>query len=342
MPDLNKFYTWCVQTCNAPDVGYSMDYRAAQTVGGITYYDCSSFVYYAMIAGGWTDLPSWPFTTYDMIPYLLRGGWHEVPADGEILAGDIGWNLEHVEVAYSRGERGVAVFMGAHDDVYPLPDQVSIGVAGNPSIPRSFSRIFRYGEGGASGDYGYTAAVVAALAGNAWVDSHVNPTLIDHDGQTLGLFQWHGTRKIAMEGWLTAEGYSHTDPEGQLLWLIHEDHWSGQLYNITSLSEFLHSQSTNIDELTEAFWVCWEGIQTMYLEDRQQFAREALAYIVNNAQDTSINMWYTIPMQYLSREQAWNNAVMMYRLLSAGGGGGGTPTDAKKKKKLWMWIRYHL
>ena len=45
MPDLNKFYTWCIQTCNAPDVGYSMDYRAAQTVGGITYYDCSSFVY---------------------------------------------------------------------------------------------------------------------------------------------------------------------------------------------------------------------------------------------------------------------------------------------------------
>ncbi len=339
MPDLNKFYTWCVQTCNAPDVGYSLSYRAAQTVGGITYYDCSSFVYYAMLAGGWTDLPSWPFTTYDMIPYLLRGGWHEVPADGEILAGDIGWNLEHVEVAYSRGEHGVAVFMGAHDDIYPLADQVSIGVAGNPQIPRSFSRIFRYGEGGA-GEYGFTTAVVAALAGNAWVDSHINPTLVDYDEQTLGLFQWYGTSNVAMQGWLTAEGYSHTDPEGQLLWLIHEDKWNGQLYNITSLSEFLHSQSTNIDQLTEAFYLCWEGMPGN-LAERQQFAREALAYIVNNAQDSTINMWYTTPMKYLTREQAWNNAVMMYRFLTAGGGGGGTPTDAKKKKKIWMWIRYH-
>lgn len=144
MPSLEKFYEWCVETCNEPNVGYSQDYRGAQTVNGITYYDCSSFVYYALKAGGWSNLPKYPFTTYSMIPVLLQGGWYEVPSDGIILAGDIGWCKEHTEVAYSNGENGVAVFMGAHDDSYPVAEQVSIGVGGNPSIPRTFDKVFRY------------------------------------------------------------------------------------------------------------------------------------------------------------------------------------------------------
>ena len=52
MPDINKAYSWAIETCNAPNVGYSNDYRNQQTVGGITYYDCSSFINYALLAGG--------------------------------------------------------------------------------------------------------------------------------------------------------------------------------------------------------------------------------------------------------------------------------------------------
>ena len=52
MPDINKAYSWAIQTCNAPNVGYSNAYRNQQTVGGITYYDCSSFINYALLAGG--------------------------------------------------------------------------------------------------------------------------------------------------------------------------------------------------------------------------------------------------------------------------------------------------
>ena len=39
MPDINKSYSWAINTCNAPNVGYSQSYRNQQTVGGITYYD---------------------------------------------------------------------------------------------------------------------------------------------------------------------------------------------------------------------------------------------------------------------------------------------------------------
>ena len=70
MPDINRAYTWAIQTCNAPNVGYSQAYRNQQTINGITYYDCSSFVNYALLAGGF-ETPSYAprhnaFTTYTM------------------------------------------------------------------------------------------------------------------------------------------------------------------------------------------------------------------------------------------------------------------------------------
>ena len=39
MPNINQAYSWAVNTCNAPNVGYSQAYRNQQTIGGITYYD---------------------------------------------------------------------------------------------------------------------------------------------------------------------------------------------------------------------------------------------------------------------------------------------------------------
>jgi hypothetical protein len=180
MPDINKAYSWAVATCNAPNVGYSQSYRNAQTVGGITYYDCSSFINYALLAGGF-ETPSYApkhnaFTTYSEPSELLRLGFREVDAGGEYLAGDIGLSNGHTEMCY-RGGSGKGVFMGAHTDNAPLANQVSIGSSGgNPDYERSFPRLFRYGDGGATG-YGASAYVIAALAGNAWRESHINPTL---------------------------------------------------------------------------------------------------------------------------------------------------------------------
>ena len=62
-------YNWAIATCEAPNVGYSQAYRNQQTVDGITYYDCSSFIWYALKAGGYPVVEqygSWPFTTYTM------------------------------------------------------------------------------------------------------------------------------------------------------------------------------------------------------------------------------------------------------------------------------------
>lgn len=338
MPDINKAYTWAIQTCNAPKIGYSQSYRNQQTVGGVTYYDCSSFINYALLAGGFTT-PSYApkynaFTTYTMPDELARLGFTEVDASGEILPGDVGLSSTHTEMCYSGGV-GEAVFMGAHTANAPLANQVSIGSSsGDATYKRSFPRLFRYGAG-ASG-YGASVYVIAALAGNAWRESHINPTLQQLGGGAFGLFQWDGTRRESLLSWLSDNGYESTDPNGQMQYLIVEGDWQGSYGGISSLDEFMQSDSTDVAMLTTAFCTCWERPGVPALDERIQFANKALEYIQDNANDTSITTWETEPMYYLSEAQALRNAVLMYRYYSAGGGGGGTITQ-KSGFKIWMY-----
>lgn len=342
MPDLNRAYTWAIETCNAPRVGYSQAYRNQQTVGGITYYDCSSFINYSLLAGGWQTPLFAPthnaFTTASMIGELLRLGFVEVPANGEYKAGDIGWTTGHTEMCY-KGGLGKGIFMGAHTDNAPLADQVSIGSTTSPTYERSFTRLFRWGEGGAEG-YGYSIYVVAALAGNAWRESHINPTLNQDGGGAYGLFQWDGGRRTSLENWLKENGYAVDSPEGQMEYLLVEGDWQGSFGGISSLDEFMNSTSTDIDMLTEAFMTCWERPGKPHLEERIEFAHEAYTFILANANDTSITTWETVPQYYLSRNQALRNAVLMYRFYAAGGGGGGTDSKRKAHMPVWMQIDY--
>ena len=227
MPSIDSVYTWAVNCCNLPNVGYSQSYRNQQTVNGVTYYDCSSFINYALLAGGFATPGYAPnnnaFTTYTMADVLLSLGFTEVSASGEYKAGDIGLNAEHTEMCYSGGN-GDGVFMGAHTNNAPLANQVSIGSSGgNPNYRRSFARLFRYG-GGASGEIGYTwitggnseyfedygdkqknnvaciysyfyfkgwsLQAIAGLCGNVMQESKFNPALIEIGGTGHGLVQW--------------------------------------------------------------------------------------------------------------------------------------------------------
>lgn len=127
--NLQGFINWCIEKCNDPNVGYSQTYREEQTVDGITYYDCSSFVWYGLAHNGFdidaTDHPNYAFNTTQMPTDLLLMGWYEVDRNGELLQGDIGVSSDHTEVVYMGGD-GEAIFMGGHSANYPLADQVSI------------------------------------------------------------------------------------------------------------------------------------------------------------------------------------------------------------------------
>ena len=155
------------------------------------------------------------------------------------------------------------------------------------------------------------------------------------------MFQWDGSRKQSLLDWLSENGYNSTDPIGQMQYLVVENDWLGSYDGISSLTEFLQSQSTDIASLTTAFCTCWERPGIPALEERIEFANKAHEYIISHAQDYYISEWETEPMYYLSDEQALNNAVLMYRYYSAGGGGGGIPSKKKKKMPVWMMIRYN-
>ena len=85
MSNINTAWNWSVNTCNLPNVGYSQEYREGQTHNGIVYYDCSSFIYYALKNAGFpvaSVYGSYAWTTSDMCDYLTALGFHEVDVSG--------------------------------------------------------------------------------------------------------------------------------------------------------------------------------------------------------------------------------------------------------------------
>lgn len=131
--DMQAVLEWVYNTCNRADVGYSQTYRNQQTVNGITYYDCSSFINYALLAGG-ASTPSYApnnnaFVTWNMGAELERLGF-KVVTDGTLKAGDIGVSnnatSQHTEICYTTNGNNIGQWAGAHSPYVPLQDQVSI------------------------------------------------------------------------------------------------------------------------------------------------------------------------------------------------------------------------
>ena len=341
--NINSAYAWAISTCNDPSVGYSQAYRNQQTVNGITYYDCSSFIWYALKAGGFPVGDGWPFVTQNMGSVLISLGFKEVSNSGEYKPGDIGVNPEsHTEMCY-QGGNGKGIFMGAHTDSYPLDKQVSIS-----DYERSFEKIYRFGDG-ASGGIGASAYVCAAMAGNFWQESGLNPGIwqnlqpADWTAQLagFGLGQWTNTggdphgRLYKVHDWLQSNGYPDDSGDGQCQYIVVENVWyaGSEANKYATLQDFLKSSSTDLAELTHAWNTGWEGIHDESWDLRVEYANLALNAILTRGNDPTITKWIT-GNRYLSNEERENNAVMLYRWFSMGGGD--TPGTSKKTK----WIYY--
>lgn len=383
---LNRAYQWAVQTCNAPNIGYSQDYRNQQTVNGITYYDCSSFVWYALYNGGFDKslLGFYPFVTYNYSePVVLTNlGFTKLNANavkwlpGDILLGRWGtWkgvtDYQHTEMVYKGTNNvGEGYTMGAHGaNGRVLADQVSINTT--LSYASTYPVLYRYGQGGAEG-YGLTMEQVAGLCGNAWMESTVNPASEgfsvpeDHARGLWSWTDWTGTNPFyagtAMMNWMTDKGYSTwKDGDGQVACMIADDlpqPFPHSMWTNTSIPEytytnalypdmqsFLEDNTITVEEATREFFLHWESPTSLYWfnytwSQRLAFAQEAYEYIQAHANDTSITEWIVKdpPNHYLTKPEALNNCVMMYRIASAGGGGGGRKTD-RYKMPLYMMLR---
>lgn len=361
MPNINASYQWVIQKCNDPNVRYSMDVnkRNGVIIDGLQYYDCSSLMFWALDAGGFPVVSIYgnsAFTTYDMGPVLLQLGFVTVSRTGQLLPADIGVHHRgsaggHTEMCY-RGGSGQGYFMGAHGSSLAPANQVSINDYNTQGT--YWDEIYRYG-GGASGDE-VSIYVIAAICGNFFAESGVNPAIWESlvvrpwDGMYYqntggyGLGQWTNTsstnmRLLNLHNWVNQNGYADGDGYGQLGFLLHENYWTPtsieqSAYN--SLTDFLHSTSTDINTLTREYMFHWEGINNGTLSTRQQFAQDAYNYIVAHFDDSSINTWVS-GNNYISQNDALNNCVLIARYLSTG------VAPFSSAFKIWMakqhWIR---
>lgn len=364
MPNLNRSYQWAINTCNAPDVGYSMPWRNQNRVNGITYYDCSSFIWYALDAGEFDIRSAYQsvmgqaysgnaITTAYEVAWLQALGFVEKPITSEWKPGDILWRSGHTEMVYSGGQ-GSGVTMGAHTANAPLANQVSINTS--TSSASSWTKLFRYGDGGATN--WVSIYVVSAICGNWRQESNVNPGIWQNLSagtwtdllKGYGIGQWTNTggdthgRLYQLHEYLVAHGYANDSAVGQVKFFIDEGVWYPQqeasLY--ASLNDFLSTTDTDIELLTHAFNIGWEGIHDSSWDDRVTYARDAYNYISEHYDDPNINTWVS-GNRYLSLNEMHNNMVLLYRLLS----NSIPPTPPEPpmptyyhKMPVWMMIRY--
>lgn len=365
MPDINTAYSWSISTCNASNVGYSQTYRNQQTVNGITYYDCSSFLWYALKAGGFDVSGAYQqalgyaysgnaITTANERAWLTALGFTQVDINGEWKAGDILWRSGHTEMVYSGGTAS-GITMGAHSSSYPLADQVSINSSATPAS--KWTALYRYGDSPVVKE-GISIYVISAICGNWYHESNINPgiyqnlhvvPLTDNNAAGgYGLGQWTNnpitgvTRRTELAVYLEDNGYAYDDGDGQLEYFLYEDVWYSyqEAAQFSDLTDFLYTNETDIETLTHAFNIGWEGIHDSSWNTRVEYANLCYNYIRNHAQDTSITTWYT-GNRWLTQSQILNNAVLVYRYLngeSGGGGGGGGGSEIHPTKLPFMMM----
>ena len=299
MPSIQTAYNWAIETCNKPNVGYSQAYRNQQTVKGVTYYDCSSFIWCALLAGGFDVVQiwgSWPFTTSTMGRVLKILGFTKHPSTDRWKPGDILLRAGHTEMAFDETRT-----MGAHTSTVPLDDQVSI----NSNDGRgNWLELWRW-ETGASNQWikgnrylgtgemqnnativfsylmakGWTANAVSGVLGNMQKESTVNPGIwqnLNPNNPSLGwgLVQW--TPSTNYTNWASTNGYTNDDGNGQLEWIDSVTAPIGQWIPTDqypeSFGEFKVSTLTP-EYLADCFLKNFERPADIDQPDRQKYAR---------------------------------------------------------------------
>lgn len=301
MASIQIAYEWAIEKCNTPNIGYSQANRMEKTVNGITYYDCSSFIWFALMAGGFDVVKAnggstWAFTTGTIAKALKLLGFVKHATTQPWLPGDILIRTGHTEMAFDSNRT-----MGAHSSKVPLDQQVSIN--SNPSTASSWLELWRY-ESGASAQWikgnryltigemqnnaqiiftyltnrGWTINAVAGLLGNMQKESTINPgiwqNLSPNPSLGWGLVQW--TPSTNFTDWATANGYANDDGDAQLKWIDEVTVSFGQWIPTTqypeSFGEFKGS-TMSPEYLADCFLKNFERPAEIDQPERQRYAR---------------------------------------------------------------------
>lgn len=238
MPSLQKAFTWAENKCEEPNVGYSQAHRRGEVVDGIQYYDCSSFIYAALVAGDFVFAPQYQwFWTGNQTQAMKSVGWTEhVFQDGNIsnftlrngdvlirgagrsdVPGDVSTDEGHTEMVWDAAN---GYTMGAHSSLLTLDDQVSKHRVDQRKNLWYF--VMRYGEGVTPSSPSFTAAGLPYRnqSGISWIyksDYAMTDADEENNARIVYWYLWNmGWSHIAICAWIGNMNYeSHLQPRAE-------------------------------------------------------------------------------------------------------------------------------
>lgn len=196
--------------------------------------------------------------------------------------------------------------------------------------------------------------VIAAICGNFWQESTVNPGIWENltvGAPGFGLGQWTDNppiveRRTALFNWLDANGYARDSGEGQLAFLVYENIWiptSFQQSSYQTLTDFFNSTSTSTAELTEEWMFHWEGINDGSYDNRLNFALSVYNFL--NSGEIRREPWFSSNNYLTTNEARWNCLRIMDFFLGEEPPEPPTPPVPpyhRKRKGLPPWLIYKL
>ena len=179
--------------------------------------------------------------------------------------------------------------------------------------------------------YSTNLYVIAAICGNFWQESTVNPGIWENltvGAPGYGLGQWTDnaqvSRRTALFNYLDTNGYSRDSGYGQLKFFIDENVWNvlgadGSTSSYLNLTGFLNSMSNNLSDLVNEFMYHWEGINDGTNSVRYD---AAVRYLHAFQNDDGIRVQWHASNSYLSVSESADNALHIMDFFL-----GGSPPD---------------
>lgn len=199
--------------------------------------------------------------------------------------------------------------------------------------------------------------VIAAICGNFWQESTVNPGIWENltiGDPGYGLGQWTDNppiveRRTALFNYLDSHGYDRDSGDGQLEFLIYENIWiptSFEQSAYQTLTEFLQSTSTDLQALTREWMYHWEGINDGTFNTRWGYADIFLNFMWEQSQSAYREPWFKGNYYLTQNEASWNCMRIMDFFLEneppePPEPPGPTPTRTKRKG-LPPWLIYKI
>lgn len=196
--------------------------------------------------------------------------------------------------------------------------------------------------------------VIAAICGNFWQESTVNPGIWENltvGDPGFGLGQWTDNppiveRRTALFNYLDSHGYARDSGDGQLEFLVYENIWiptSFQQSDYATLTEFFESTSNDLEALTREWMYHWEGINDGSFETRYQAALHILNVFWDNESSSYREPWFSGNYGLTQNEADWNSMRIMDFFLGTEPPVPPGPTPPRKKRKgLPPWLIYKI